>query len=183
MINTILVHTYNSSLDTDESPMVAGAKSNIFWSTLLGLSLVIIVGTSDLRTVAVFLASAAVVCGAVLSYRLGAFRRRETGLLESGQSLEAYDYSKQVRKLYYLIAGVASAFLVPFFLSGFLDVSTWLGSIVGVTDGWVSSLIFYNAYLYRWQKVHGGKLYFVHVWRGTKVTQSGVRFERAGGSR
>jgi hypothetical protein len=132
---------------------------------------------------AVFGLVALVLGGTSVAYRIISFRRKSPALLSTGQSLQAFDYKAQSRRGVYLLLAILLFFFLPFLLAGLLDTYSWLGTVAGGIDGWLLSLLAFNYYLRRWEKAHRGRLYSSRVWRGTKVAQTGLRFDRFGDGR
>jgi hypothetical protein len=147
---------------------------------LLAASSVLLVGGQSVEEYAVFGAVALVLGGTATAYRFFSFRKMSNDLLSTGQSLRPFDYRAQSRHGVYLLVAIFVFFFLPFLLAGLLDTYSWLGTVAGGIDGWLVSLLAFNYYLHRWQKSHRGRLYSSRVWRGTKVAQTGLRFDKSG---
>jgi hypothetical protein len=167
-------------MDREDKPLVASQASTLFWIALLAASAVLLVGGQSVEEFAVFALVALVFAGTGTAYRLSSFRRKSASLLSTGQSLQAFDYKAQSRRGVYLLLAILVFFFLPFLLAGLLDTYSWLGAVAGGIDGWLLSLLVVNFYLRRWEKAHRGRLYSSRVWRGTKVAQTGLRFDRSG---
>lgn len=163
----------------EEKPLVVGRFSTGLWLAIVLASAGLLIANGTLEGYMVFGAVGGAACVVALSYRIRGFRDKAPALLATGEVLEPYSYSAQVHMGIYLILGLLAALVLPLGLSGVLDASSWLGSVAGVIGGWLTSLLAYNALLSSWQRKHGGKLYQCHVWRGTKVIQKGLRFQKA----
>jgi membrane protein YqaA with SNARE-associated domain len=166
-------------MESDDKPLAAGRRSLGLWIVLIGASASMVAASGNLKEYAVFAGVAGAMCAVILSYMVGEFHKKVPALLATGQALERYDYSAQTRKGIQIVLGVLVFLVLPLALSGFLDAPSWYGSVIGGIDGWLVSLVAYNAVLRRWQKTHGGKLYQCLVWRGTKVAQKGLKFQKA----
>jgi hypothetical protein len=165
-------------MESEDKPLAAGTFPIGLWSTLLLASVALLAWSGNIEEYEVFALVGGAILTAALAFRLRVFRRKAPSLLATGEVLEPFNYRAQVRRIYYLITAVAASFFAPFALSGVLDTPSWIGSLVGAVDGWVASMVVYNAFLRSWQARHGGKLYQSHVWRGTKVTHTGLKFLR-----
>ncbi len=106
------------------------------------------------------------------------FKKKERSLLNEGCYFSEYNYSAQTRKLLLILFGTIIAFLLPFFVSSVLGIFAWLGLLLGLIDGWIGALIFYNLYLRKWERTYHGKLYQMQLLRGLRVSHSGISFER-----
>ena len=168
-------------MDRGDKPFAAGMVSMLIWIAIITASLALLVG-GQLEEYAVFGVVAVAIGGANFIYRLNSFRKKSPELLSTGQSLKPFDYRSQTRQGSYLLIAILVFFLLPLLLAGLLDTSSWLGTVAGGFDGWLLSLLAFNYYLHRWERAHGGRLYSSKVWRGTKVAQTGLRFDRFGES-
>lgn len=166
-------------MESDDKPLAAGRWSLGLWIIMIGASVSMVAASGNLKEYEVFAGVAGVVCTILLSYMVREFHKKTPALLATGQALERYDYSAQTRKGVQIILGVLVFLVLPLALSSFLDAPSWFGSVIGGIDGWLVSLVAYNAALKRWQQTHGGKLYQCLVWRGTKVAQRGLKFQKA----
>jgi hypothetical protein len=169
-------------LDREDKPVVAGVWSMLVWFAILMASSVILAGGRSVEGYASFGLVALVFGGSILTYRLRGFWGKTRTLLSTGQTLQPFDYKTQYRQGIYVLVALLFFFFLPFLLAGVLDTYAWLGSVAGGIDGWLLSLIAFNLYLGRWERAHGGKLYTSRVWRGTKVAQTGLRFDRQEGT-
>ena len=168
-------------MERDDKPLTAGRRSLGLWIILIGASVSIVAASGNPEEYVVFAAVAGAVCAMLLFYMVREFRKKVPALLATGQALERYDYTAQARKGTQIILGVLAFLVLPLALSGFLDAPSWFGSVIGGIDGWLVSLVAYDAVLKRWQQTHGGKLYQSLVWRGTKVAQKGLKFQKEAG--
>lgn len=168
-------------MDREDKPLVAGAPSMLFWVAIVVASSILLVAQNSAEGYEVFGGVGLAVGSAVTAYRLRGFRGKSQALLSSGQSLEPFDYRAQSRHGTYLILATLLFFFLPFILAGLLDTYSWIGTLAGGVDGWLLSLLAYNFYLSRWERVHRGRLYSSKVWRGTRVAQTGLRFDKLEG--
>jgi len=150
----------------------------IFWIILLILSALAVLAVNDLTAASTWIGSIAVVGGVVFLSRRNQFIHKASDLVQKGQSLEPYSYSKQTRKLILIFFFVAAAFFLPLLLSELLAFSLWIGCLIGIIDGWILQLVGFNLYLSRWQDEQNGKLYSVQIWKGSKVEYTGLSFVR-----
>ncbi len=152
----------------------------LFWAMMLILSLLLLALISDLQVSLVWSVSLCILLIGLAAYRLRLFQSKAAELIMKGSTLAVYDYETQRRNLILLLGLTFAAFLIPLLLASFLGASLWLGSIIGVTDGWIGQLFVYNIYLRMWEKRNHGTIYSLQVWEGSKVTHSGLSFEREG---
>ncbi|MFI5421003.1 MAG: hypothetical protein ACHQ1H_08555, partial [Nitrososphaerales archaeon] len=117
---------------------------------------------------------------AALSYRSQLFLKSSDELLRKGQVTVPYDLRRQHKLLIILIGLTAIAFFAPLLLSSALNSSAWVGSLLGVIDGWILGLLLYNLFLSRWQKRNNGELFILQTWNGNKVTHLGLSFLKRG---
>jgi hypothetical protein len=169
-------------MSSDDKPLVAGRGSTGLWLVLIIAAMMLLVANGSIEEYLVVIIVGGFICGIVLLFRLRAFFRRQRDLLEKGESMDPFSYGGQTRKITYLIAATVFVFAAPIALSGFLDSAEWFGSLVGGIVGWLISLVAYNMILGTWQRRHGGVLYASQVWRGTKVTHTGLKFQRGNAS-
>ena len=167
-------------MDREDKRLVAGAPSMLFWVAIVIASSILLIAQDSAEGYEVFRGVGLAVGGAIMASWLRVFWEKSQALLASGESLKPFDYRSQFRQGTYLILAIILFFFLPFVLAGLLDTYSWIGSIAGGVDGWLLSLVAYNFYLSRWERVHQGRLYSSKVWRGTKVAQTGIRFAKEG---
>ncbi len=164
----------------ERSKHLAGIRSNVFWIVLLLISGLIVLDTGVLQILAIWGVITVLIGAGAVIYRITLFGRKTDDLLSKGRSISEYDYRKQTRKLMYVIGLTVLAFLLPLFLSGFLNAVLWFTLIIGAIDGWLVHLVAYNVYILNWESRHGGKIFAIQIWNGQRVTHSGLAFERKG---
>jgi hypothetical protein len=164
----------------EESRAVANTLSLAYWSALLLMSALLIALTSDLGAAIIWAVFTTFLSFAALYYRSHLFLKNSRELLTRSQVVNPYDLKRQHNLLLVLILLTVAAFFVPLFLSAALNSSVWIGSLVGVIDGWILGLLLYNLFLYRWQKKNNGELFILETWNGNKVTHLGLTFVRRG---
>jgi|SRR5579872_1537760 len=164
----------------EESRAVASNFSLAYWSALLLLSALLIALTGDLSAAIIWLVFTIFLSLAALYYRSRLFSKNAEELLSRGQVASPYDLKRQHSLLIILILSTAVAFFVPLFLSAALSSSVWIGSLIGVIDGWILGLLLYNLFLIRWQRRNDGELFILETWNGNEVTHLGLSFVRKG---
>jgi positive regulator of sigma E activity len=164
----------------DESKAVAGGKSLIFWVVLLLLSAFLILDSEQLGAIEIWSAFALVIGLAAVYYRIRKFTKSSNDLLQRGESSTPYDHRRQFRTLLLVVFLTPIAFFFPLLLASELSFGFWLGSILGILDGWVLGILLYNFYLFNWQKTNKGKLFVLQKWDGSRVTHLGMTFVRYG---
>jgi hypothetical protein len=162
----------------EESRAVAGTFSLAYWTALLLMSALLILLTGDLGAAVIWIVVTIFLCLAALYYRSRLFLRNAGELLVTGRVVSAYDLKRQHGLLLILLILTAAAFFIPLFLSSSLTSSVWIGSLIGVIDGWILGLLLYNLFLIRWQKKNKGELFILETWNGNKVTHLGLSFVR-----
>ena len=155
-----------------------GSKSLVLWVTLLSVSGLVLLYAGDLVSLTTWILLLIVVCVPALLYHYLNFKRRAEDLLTQGVSLQPYSYTRQIR----LIAVIAilgfGGLVAPLILSGFISADIWLGSLVGVLDGWLTYLTLFTVYVWIWERRHLGVLYRFEVWDGRSVTHVGLKFQK-----
>jgi len=162
----------------EESRAVASTFSISYWSFLLILSLFLIALTDDYVSTLVWAGFMFVLSFAAWGYRSRIFLRHSQELLVKGQVTSPYDLRRQHSLLIMMVALTIAAFFVPLLLSAALNSSVWIGSLLGVIDGWVLGLFLYNLFLLRWQKRNRGELFILEAWNGSRVTHLGLSFTK-----
>ena len=162
----------------ERSKHIAGVRSLIFWLVLLVLSSLIIADIANFRITVYWIIGLSIIGIGISVYRTMSFQSRTDELLSRGNSFSVYDYKKQTRNLILIIGLTALAFLLPFILAGILGAVFWFASTLGVINGLLAHLVIYNLYILKWERDHGGKIFSVQVWDGSKVTHSGLSFEK-----
>jgi hypothetical protein len=167
----------------EESRAVASTFSLAYWSALLLMSGLLIALIADPSAVIIWGVFTLFLSFAASYYRTRAFLKSSRELLTKGQVASPYDLKRQHKLLLLLILLTVAAFFVPLFLSAALDSSLWIGSLLGVIDGWILGLLLYNLFLFRWQKKNNGELFILETWTGNKVTHLGLTFAKRGRTR
>jgi hypothetical protein len=162
----------------EESRAVAGSFSLAYWSALLLMSVLLIALTADLGAAIIWGIFTLFLGLFALYYRSRLFLKNAGELLTRGQVASPYDLRRQHSLLIVLLILTAVAFFLPLFLSAALSSPVWIGSLIGVIDGWVLGLLMYNLFLARWQKKNHGELFILETWNGNKVTHLGLSFIR-----
>jgi len=164
----------------DEAKAVAGPRSLAFWSVLLLLSAYLIADSEILSAIEVWALIVAIIGLIALYYRVGKFSKNSSELLMAGETSAPYDHRKQFRTLLLVVFMTPVAFFLPLLLASRLSFGLWLGSILGVIDGWVLGILLYNLYLLDWQRKNSGKLFVLQRWDGRQITHMGMSFVRNG---
>jgi hypothetical protein len=164
----------------DEARAVAGKRSLAFWSVLLLLSGYLILDSEILSAVEIWAFVVALIGFVALYYRVGKFSRNSSELLVAGETSAPYDHRKQFRTLLLVVLMTPVAFFLPLLLASGLSFGLWLGSTLGVIDGWVLGILLYNLYLLNWQNKNSGKLFVLQRWDGRQITHMGMTFVKNG---
>jgi hypothetical protein len=161
------------------------AKNSSFasWTMLLVLSLFLLLLIYDSGVTIVWAITFSIVLVGIGVYRVRTFQSKAFDLIKNGSTLSIYNYEAQRKTLMLFLALIIAAFVAPLLLARVLGTTIWLGSIIGVMDGWVGQLLVYNFYLRTWEKRNHGTIYSMQVWEGSKVTHSGLSFEKDGEKR
>ena len=162
----------------EQAKVAASARSMIFWCILLLMSLFLVIDSGDSLALAIWSLATAGIGFFAFLVRARSFGRNSDKLLKSGEVVRPYDHSSQVKKLVAIMLMTGAAFMAPLFLAAALTFGSWLGSLLGIIDGWVIGILLYNAYLLGWQNKHRGKLYTLQKWNGRTVTHTGLSFIR-----
>lgn len=164
----------------EQSRAVASTFSLAYWIFLVALSTLLIVVVSDFVALIVWGSFAILLSLGALFYRRRLFLRSSSELVKTGQVVTPYDLRRQHTLLLMLIVLTAVAFFAPLLLSAALDSAVWIGSLLGVIDGWILGLLFYNLFLFRWENKNEGELFILQTWNGNKVTHLGLSFSKRG---
>ena len=164
----------------EEQQAVASRFSLTYWTFLLVLSGALIALTEDPTAALVWVLFMLFLSISATGFRIQTFLKRANDLLHKGQVTSPYDLRKQHKLVILLMLLTAAAFFAPLLLSAALNSSTWIGSLLGVIDGWILGLLLYNAYLSYWQKKNNGELFILETWNGNKITHKGLAFSKRG---
>lgn len=172
-------HKKKGQLGSRERSRLPAARTSLaFWLLLLILSTLLMVGIKSINLLIDWLIPTGATFILLGIYKINRFRSKEGNLLSTGQCLSQYSYKAQTRKLIFVFFATVICFLLPLFLSSLLGTLIWIGIILGVIDGWIASLVFYNLYLRSWERANHGKLYQIQLWMGSRVGSTGISFER-----
>ncbi len=166
-------------MSDERSRRAAGSKSLLFWVFLFAISSFLILSSLSVAIVVIWVCITLAIALGGAFWKINLFSKRENDLLSMGKSLTAYDYSQQTRRLFLIVGLTILAFLAPLLLAGILGFGFWFTSIIGAIDGWILHLVLYNLFLLRWESNHGGRIFSIQIWSGTKVTYTGLEFERS----
>lgn len=156
-----------------------GSKSFAFWVVLILLSVLLLIEEGDAISAIVWSLTLSMICVPLLLYRRIRLRARENELLTKGVSLDAYDYGRQRRVIGTITLLGFAGMLAPLILLGFIPVSVWFGSLIGLLDGWLLNLVLFNVAIWVWERQQGGILYHLELWNGSRVTHVGLKFQRS----